>query len=289
MKSAIVSILGRPSVGKSTLLNKICGFKVSITAESPQTTRNKIKGIFTEKRGQIVFVDTPGFHLSEKKINRYFTDAAVSSMDGVDAVIYMLDISRPPGKEEADLFNIINGINQPVIPVINKMDLGGTVSDDTKSVLPEKWPDPFPVSAKTGDGIKKLLDYLFSILPEGEMMYPEEYYTDQDPSFRAAEIIREKAVRRVKQEIPHAIYVEIADMEQRDDELWIRAFLVVERDTQKAILIGRKGETIKKIRQGAQRELRSIFPGHVKLDLRVKVNKKWRNNDNLLRGMYKNR
>ena len=124
------------------------------------------------------------------------------------------------------------------------------------------------------------------MLPEGELMYPEEYYTDQDPSFRISEIIREKAIRRVQQEIPHAIYVEVSDLEERDDTLWIRAFLVVERDTQKAILIGRGAETIKKIREGAQRELRKLFPQHVKLDLRVKVNKKWRNKDYLLKGLF---
>lgn len=120
-------------------------------------------------------------------------------------------------------------------------------------------------------------------------MYPEEFYTDQDPSFRISEIIREKAIRRVKQEIPHAIYVEISDLEERGDILWVRAFLVVERDTQKAILIGKGAQTIKKIREGAQRELRKLFPQHIKLDLRVKVNKKWRNKDYLLKGLFHNR
>ena len=291
MKSAFVAILGRPSVGKSTLLNSICGHKVSIVADSPQTTRNKIRGIFTEPRGQIVFVDTPGFHISDKKMNTFLTNAAVSSLEDVEAAVYVLDATRPAGKEEQKLLEILSSRKIPVIPVLNKIDISTDCVESNNEVLSQisNWPEPLIISAKMKDGITELLNALFKVIPEGEMMYPEEYYTDQEPEFRAAEIIREKAVRRVKQEVPHALYVEIADMEQKGEILWIRAFLVVERDTQKGILIGKGGEVIKKIRHGAQRELRSIFPGSVKLDLRVKVNKKWRNKDNVLKSLFKDR
>ncbi|MBN1646648.1 MAG: GTPase Era [Spirochaetales bacterium] len=287
MKSAIVAIIGRPSVGKSTLLNNICGQKVSIVDESPQTTRNKIRGIYTEERGQIVFVDTPGFHLSDKKINSYYTEAAVSSLGEVDAAVYMLDIQRKSGQEEQKLVELLKTTGIPVLPVVNKIDQSTAPEKYELPEIPPGWQEPFYISAKEGTGVSEFLTRLFTLLPEGELMYPAEYYTDQEPSFRISEIIREKAIRRVKQEIPHAIYVEIADMEQRGNDLWIRAFLVVERETQKAILIGNKAQTIKKIREGAQRELRKLFPQHIKLDLRVKVNKKWRSKDYLLKGMFR--
>ena len=290
MKSAFVAIIGRPSAGKSTLLNKICGRKISITAESPQTTRNKIRGVFTDERGQIVFIDTPGFHLSDKKLNNYLSDAAISSLTDADAVLYVLDLTRLPGEEESGLLDILTKAGLQLVPVLNKCDLAqnGQNAKFYEKMLAEAGViGPYAeVSAISGEGLENMLDGLFAKLPEGELMYPEEFYTDQDPQFRAAEIIREKALRRVRQELPHSLYVEIADMEQREDILWIRAFLVAERDSQKGILVGKGGQVIKKIREGSLRELKKIFPGSVRLDLRVKVNKKWRNKDNLLKSMF---
>ncbi|ORC35347.1 GTPase Era [Marispirochaeta aestuarii] len=294
MKAAFAAIIGRPSVGKSTLLNTLCGNKVSIVAPSPQTTRNTIRGIHSDERGQIVFLDTPGFHDSEKKMNRYLKENALSALQEIDLVVYMIDPTRPAGVEEKTLMALLAPRNRTTIAVINKSDLPGARIEQISELLRSEL-DPaelLVLSARTGEGTEKLLEVLYSHAPEGEPFYPPEYYTDQEPGFRASEIIREWAVNRVSQEVPHAIYVEIADMEEREVQtsagetrykLWIRAFLVVERESQKGILVGKKGKLISEIRKGARKDLEKIFPHRVELDLRVKVNPKWRNKDPLLK------
>lgn len=292
MKSGFIAIIGRPSSGKSTLLNTICGYKVSITADIPQTTRNKIRGIFTEKeKGQLVFIDTPGYHISEKKFNNYMMEHVHTSLDEADAIMYVVDCTRPLGKEEQEIISIVNKSRKPLVLVLNKIDLDTKFLKDMKGFLMVniKPKAILEISALKKEGIDELKEALIDICPEGPQMYPEEYYTDQDPEFRMAEIIREKAIRRVDKEVPHAIYVEMADTEYKEAEntMWVRAFLTVEQESQKGFLIGHKGETIKKIRMGAQRELNKIFPYKIKLDLRVKVNKKWRRKDYLLKGMLK--
>jgi GTP-binding protein Era len=294
MKAAFAAIIGRPSVGKSTLLNTLCGNKVSIVAPSPQTTRNTIRGIHSDDRGQIVFLDTPGFHDSEKKMNRYLKENALSALDEIDLVIYMIDPTRPAGPEEKTLMALLSPRRETTIAVINKSDLPGAKIDQISELLRSELnpAELLSLSARTGEGTEKLLEILYRRAPEGDLFYPPEYYTDQEPGFRAAEIIREWAVNRVSQELPHAIYVEIADMEEREVltsagetryKLWIRAFLVVERESQKGILVGKKGKLINEIRKGARRDLETIFPHRVELDLRVKVNPKWRNKDPLLK------
>ncbi|WP_319476604.1 GTPase Era [Marispirochaeta aestuarii] len=294
MKAAFAAIIGRPSVGKSTLLNTLCGNKVSIVAPSPQTTRNTIRGIHSDERGQIVFLDTPGFHDSEKKMNRYLKENALSALQEIDLVVYMIDPTRPAGVEEKTLMALLAPRNKTTIAVINKSDLPGARIEQISELLRSEL-DPaglIALSARTGEGTEKLLEVLYSHAPEGEPFYPPEYYTDQEPGFRASEIIREWAVNRVSQEVPHAIYVEIADMEEREVltaagetryKLWIRAFLVVERESQKGILVGKNGKLISEIRKGARKDLEKIFPHRVELDLRVKVNPKWRNKDPLLK------
>jgi GTPase len=307
MKSAFVAIVGRPSAGKSTLLNTLCGYKIAITAPSPQTTRNKVRGVLTEKQGQLVFIDTPGFHLSEKKINKHMVELITSSLEEVDAVLYVIDGTREPGPEEDAIAEILVPFADKLVIACNKRDLpasmSGFIREYTDKVLPAA--RFAAVSALDGTGVEEILNTLFDMAPEGEQMYPEEFYTDQDPEFRASEIIREKALRKVRQEVPHALYVEIADMEREDtaeagspdggpaaandrpEKLWVRAFLVVERESQKGILIGKGGEVIKAIRQEAQKELKEIFPYRVYLDLRVKVNHKWRKKDDLLRRLIR--
>jgi len=294
MKAAFAAIIGRPSVGKSTLLNTVCGNKVSIVAPSPQTTRNTIRGIHSDDRGQIVFLDTPGFHDSEKKMNRYLKENALSALDEIDLVIYMISPTRPAGGEERTLMALLAPRRETTIAVINKSDLPGAKIDQISELLRSELnpAELLSLSARTGEGTEKLLETLYRRAPEGDPFYPPEYYTDQEPGFRAAEIIREWAANRVNQELPHAIYVEIADMEEREVltsagetryKLWIRAFLVVERESQKGILVGKKGKLINEIRKGARRDLETIFPHRVELDLRVKVNPKWRNKDPLLK------
>ena len=297
MKSAFISIIGRPSAGKSTLINKICGEKVSIVSPVPQTTRNKIRGIITRDQGQLIFIDTPGYHNSEKKFNHYLKDLAGSSLDESDIIIYLIDTTRPPGAEENELLDLLRPLYGKTIVLLNKTDHPDSKPEAAEGFIRNGAPQiieknaMFRVSAADGTGVENVLAHLFIMAPEGEQMYPDDYYTDQEPGFRVMEIIREKAINAVKQEIPHSIYVEIADMEMRYKEdgsvkgLWVRAFLVAERDSQKGILVGRNGSTVKGIRAEAGSELNKIFPYRVSLDLRVKVDKKWRRNDNLLKRM----
>ncbi|OQY36394.1 MAG: GTPase Era [Spirochaetaceae bacterium 4572_7] len=292
MKSGFIAIIGRPSSGKSTLLNTICGYKISITASSPQTTRNKIRGIYTDKeKGQLVFLDTPGYHISDKKFNTYMMNAVHSSISEADVVMYVVDSTRPLGKEEQEIIELVNNSGKPLVLVLNKNDLNSKFVTEMRGFLLAniKPKAVLEVSALKEDGINGLKDSLIEECPEGPFMYPPDYYTDQEPEFRMAEIIREKAIRRVKDEVPHAIYVEMADTEYNAEEntMWVRAFITVEQESQKGFVIGHKGETIKKIRMGAQRELNKIFSYKIKLDLRVKVNKKWRRKDYLLKGLLK--
>lgn len=318
MKAAVISIVGRPSAGKSTLLNRICGEKISIVSPSPQTTRNTIRGILTDPRGQLIFVDTPGFHLSDKKINLRMRSLVMESLKEIDAVLYVVDTTRPPGEEEAAIARVLAADPTLVVVALNKADLPPFSGEGQRALLSKLFPGtPFyEISAMTGSGVPELVDRLFDQAPEGDQMYPEEFFTDQDPEFRISEIIREKAIERVRQEVPHSLYVEIADMELPSDDgrprahsveasansdggtpadlegdldgrheqrLWIRAFVVIERESQKRILIGRGGSMIKEIRVAAQREIEAVFPYHVYLDLRVKVNPKWRKSEPTLK------
>lgn len=300
MKAAFIAIIGRPSAGKSTLLNKICGQHIAITSPFPQTTRNKIRGIYTEERGQLIFIDTPGYHNSEKKLNIYLTDLVKAALDEAEGILYLIDATRPLGQEEREILEMIGEHNLPVTAALNKTEMPEARTEDLAAQIREALPDTplLPVSALTGEGLEPLKEALFAMAPEGDLLYPEEYYTDQPPEFRIAEVIREEALRHVREEIPHALYVEVADLEEEaappptekkprpKDTLWIRAFLTVERQSQVGIVVGRGGAGIKAIRQAAQKELGRLFPQHIRLDLRVKVNPKWRHKDYLLKGMF---
>ncbi len=289
MKSAFISLVGRPSSGKSTLVNRLCGNKVSIVSTVPQTTRNKIRGIVTREEGQLVFIDTPGFHRSEKKFNLYMRDLVVTSLEEVDMVLYLLDLTRPVGDEERDLMRLLRSFRGQVVVALNKSDQEQSHEKEIAESLSELgFERPYHViSALSGLGVEDLLSRLFALAPEGEALYPEEFYTDQEPEFRIAEVIREKAILQTRQEVPHSLFVEVADSESHGDTLWIRAFLHVERESQKGILVGKGGSKIKSIRIEAEQELREIFPYRVELDLRVKVTPKWRRRDQLLRRLVR--
>ncbi|MCQ2603713.1 MAG: GTPase Era [Spirochaetia bacterium] len=290
MKSAFITVAGRPSAGKSTLINYICGHKVSIVSRTPQTTKNKIRGIYTADRGQFVFLDTPGYYDSEKKSNIELQEIMLSAVDESDIILYVTDMTREPGKEEKALAEIIGKAGKKLVIVLNKLDTimeeaGDKAADAVhdrsvffQEALNAEPSQIFSVSAKTGSGTEQLLDALFDIAPEGPMMYPPEYYTDQEVDFRISEIIREKVINRTQDEIPHCITVEIADMEMQEENgmerLWVRAFLTVDTESQKRILIGKGGEMIGKIRKAAMREIKETFPYSVKLDMMVKVGKK---------------
>ncbi len=290
MKSAFVAIIGRPSAGKSTLLNALCGEKIAITAPVPQTTRNKIRGILTREEGQLVFIDTPGFHHSEKKFNLYLKDVVYSALNEGDMVLYVVDSTRLPGQEEKAIIDLLERQKEkPVLLVLNKKDLSSPYREEIRGLLglnvgPEAL---LEVSALEGDGLQELQNRLYALAPEGELMYPREYYTDQEVEFRIAEIIREKAISQTEEELPHALYIEIADTEMKEKELWVRAFVTVERESQVGIVVGKGGQRIKWIRIASLKELNKIFPYKIRLDLRVKVNPRWKRKDYLLKGIIK--
>ncbi|AEF84180.1 GTP-binding protein Era [Treponema primitia ZAS-2] len=299
-KSAFVAVVGRPSVGKSSLVNLFCGQKVAIVSAVPQTTRNAIRGIVNRPQGQLVFVDTPGRHASERKLNKKLMEVADRAVAESELVLYLLDASRPPGaEEEAIVTGLASFALTTLVVAVNKMDAKGADFEAARSFITQRLPllpeaRIFGISALKDEGTGPLLDCLFSLAVEGEPLYPEEYYTDQDLGFRIAEIIREKAINRLRQELPHSLYVEVADTELRSKEgapegdpektrLWVRAFIITERESQKGMVVGKGGEMIKAIRQAAQKELNSILDWKVELDLRVKSSHDWRHNDKVLK------
>jgi GTPase len=257
----------------------------------PQTTRNKVRGILTTEAGQIVFIDTPGFHLSEKKVNRYMSDLVSSALGEVDVALYVVDGTRAFGDEERALLAALRKAGRPVVACLNKSDAAGPTWTRVRTQIAAALPDVrlFEISALNGTGLTGLRQQLFSVSPEGEQMYPPDYYTDQTPDFRVSEIVREKAMLQTREEVPHSMYVRMEDLEMRDDgaTLWARGFICVERESQKGILVGRAGERIRSIVRDAEKELSEIFPYTVKLDLRVRVDHEWRKRDPLLKKMIR--
>ncbi|GHV88414.1 GTPase Era [Spirochaetia bacterium] len=289
-KAAFVAVVGRPSAGKSTLVNSLCGAKVAIVSPVPQTTRNAIRGMVNRNEGQLVFVDTPGQHLSERKLNKKLMDVAGRAVGEAELVLYVLDASRHPGAEEEAIAGRLTASVGRMVVVINKMDKSGADEGSIREFLNANLPALdasriFPISALKNEGTDAVLQCLFAMAKPGEAFYPEEYYTDQDLNFRIAEIIREKAINRLREELPHSLYVDVADAELRDGDtkLWVRAFIVTERESQKGMVVGKGGAMIKAIREAAQKDLNRIFDWKVELDLRVKTAGDWRHNDTTLR------
>lgn len=293
-KAGLVTIIGRPSVGKSTFLNSLSGEKISIVSPVPQTTRNAIRGIINTSLGQLVFIDTPGYHASDKKINQSFKALSKEQLDASDAVLYMLDASREPGDEESLTSELVAPYIEKTIIAINKIDIAEEPTQkyylaQTKAFIKKTFPDYekdcIEISAEKDRNLNEVLKALYEIVPEGEALYPEEFYTDQEVDFRIAEIIREKAIEMLKQELPHAIFVTISDMEWKrpGKELWVRAFLNVEKESQKGMVIGKNATVIKTIRVESIKALRKIFSYRIDLDLQVKVNKNWRQKDHILK------
>ena len=290
MNSGVVTIIGRPSAGKSTFLNTASGEKVSIVSSIPQTTRNAIRGIVNTTKGQIVFIDTPGYHKSEKKLNLKLQEIAKTRLEEGDAVLYLIDLSREFGEEEKNICSLLIPLQNKTVIGLNKADLKSSKAELVKKELLSLLPDIpqeriFEISALKDEGINEILSLLIELLPEGETLYPEDIYTDQDVVFRITEIIREQAILHTREEIPHALYagVEDAEMRKNGKELWVRAFLYVEKESQKAMLIGKGAAVIKSIRIKSMAELRKIFPYKVQLDLQVRVNKNWRQKDNIIK------
>lgn len=286
LKTAVVAIIGRPSAGKSTFLNTACQEEISIVSPIPQTTRNAIKGIVNTSFGQLVFIDTPGYHDSEKKLNLKLKNVTESQLDGIDCILYIIDSTRIPGEEEIHTVNLIKGDSSKIVVAINKTDMPSSkpevIHQFIKQQLPQI-PDEriFEMSAQKDIGINEVLKSLYDISPVGIPMYSEELATDQDLTFRICEVIRGEAINRLQDEIPHSVYVEVADVEHRNEgkKLWIRAFLCVERDSQKGIVIGKGASKIKEIRIASIKKLSQIYVQKIDLDLQVKVDRNWRQRD----------
>ncbi len=284
-KSAFVALAGRPSAGKSTLVNALCGAKVSIVSPVPQTTRNAVRGIVNRPEGQLVLLDTPGFHLSERRLNRRLTEVALHAFSDADLVIYLVDATRESGPEETALAGALSAVSGKVVPVINKIDAPAANPERSAAAVALRFPGRplYRISALERRGLDELVAGLLELAPEGPSWYPEEYYTDQEPVFRIAEIIREKIMLHTRDELPHAAYVEYRNSSRvGDGSLEAEYELVVERPSQKGILIGKGGSMIGKIRQEAERDLAEIFDYAVRLRLQVSVDPDWRKDERRL-------
>ena len=289
-KCGFVTFIGRPNVGKSTLINKIIGQKIVITSNKPQTTRKKIRAIHTDDRGQIVFLDTPGINKPKNKLGNYMRNETGAGAEGVDILCYLIEPSDFIGDSEKEVINMIKVSGTKVILVINKAD---TVKAEELLPVIKKYNSEcnffatVPVSAKTGKNVDELLNVIFDNLPEGPMFYDEEAVTDQPVKEIAAEIIREKALHALSEEVPHGIAVVIEKFKDRQSEKGpitdIEATVYCERDSHKGIIIGKGGQMLKKIGSNARYELEKELDRKVNLQLWVKVNKDWRNDDKSLK------
>ena len=292
MKSGFVSIIGRPNVGKSTLLNKILKTKVSIVSEKAQTTRNNIKGIYHNKDVQIVFVDTPGIHKPRVKLGEEMDKMAFSSLEEIDALILVVDASKEYGKGDDYLLEKIT-VDVPLFIVINKIDQATIVEvNKLKEIYTKKYPESKIIEcvALEGFNVDVLIDEIVKVLPEGPAYYEEETITDQDEIFQIKEIIREKALRTLRDEVPHSIAVYVDHIEWEEDPINIKASIIVEKESQKGIVIGKGGRRIKDIGSLARKDIESLLHKHVFLELFVKVREDWRNEDNYLKEFgYKNK
>jgi GTPase len=284
-KSAFVAIVGRPSAGKSTLINALCGAKVSIVSPVPQTTRNTVRGIVNKKEGQIVFLDTPGFHNSDKKLNQRLKDLALHALADADLVLYLIDATREPGPEEESLAAALSGVSIPIVAAVNKIDHPEAKPEAAEAFVAGRLPGTkiLKISAKEGRGLDELVGQLFSRAEEGPAWYPEEYYTDQEPVFRIAEIVREKIINHMREELPHAVLVDYqASRKLADGSLEASYDIVVERDSQKGIVIGKGGAMIKRIREESEADLNQLFDYPVHLRLQVTVDSSWKHDDKRL-------
>jgi GTP-binding protein Era len=281
-RSGFVSIVGRPNVGKSTLLNRILGDKIVITSDKPQTTRNRIQGIHNLPGAQLVFIDTPGIHHAKSRLNKYMVDVALSSVREVDAILFLVDAAARPAVQEGLILETLAGVAVPVLLVINKIDL---VEKETllESIDAYARLYPFseivPVSAASGDGVERLVQLVYGLLPEGPAYFPDDILTDVPERFVVAEIIREKIFRLTHDEVPYSVAVIVESFKERPNGLVaISAAINVERDSQKGIIIGHKGELLKKIGTQARLEIERLLDAKVFLELFVKVSRDWSEN-----------
>ncbi|HBB61822.1 MAG TPA: GTPase Era [Lachnospiraceae bacterium] len=288
LKSGYVAMIGRPNVGKSTLMNHLIGQKIAITSRKPQTTRNRIRTVYNDARGQIVFLDTPGIHKAKNRLGEYMVDAAEKSLKDVDAVLWLIEPGDYVGAAEQHIARLLGRSGLPVILVINKTDR--CRKEEVAKTMEAyrglcRFSDTVAVSALHSTNLDLVLDAVFAVLPVGPRFFDEDTVTDQPVRQIAAEMIREKALRSMGQEIPHGIAVVIEKMRERPDGSVtdIEAVIICERESHKGIIIGKNGAMLKKIGTEARQDIEKMLDGHVNLKLWVKVRKDWRESDILLK------
>ncbi len=287
-KSGFVGVVGKPNVGKSTLINLYVGAKIAITSDKPQTTRHIVRGIMTRPDVQAIFVDTPGIHRPMHALGKYMVRSAVEVLDDVDVVVFLVDGSRMPSQEDEEIGGLLRErVKAPVLLALNKMDLlkrdmVGEVTEAYWSLV--DYSDWMRISATKRENTGKLLDMIVERLPAGPPLFPEDEITDQPMQGLAAELIREKILLNTRQEIPHAVAVVVDEWEDRSEILtYIAASIWVERQSQKSIIIGEHGQMLKRIGQAAREEIEEWVGHQVYLDVTVKVREKWRRDERLLR------
>ena len=294
-KSGFVTLIGRPNVGKSTLMNNLIGQKIAITSSKPQTTRNRIQTVYTDEVGQIIFLDTPGIHKAQNKLGEYMDSVAERTLSEVDVVLWLVEPTTFIGKGEHHIAKLLETTKTPVILVVNKID---TVEKGELLPVIDKYKDIvdfkacIPVSAVTGENKEDLLKTVFDLLPEGPMYYDEDVVTDQAERQITAELIREQTLRRLKDEVPHGVAVMVESMKEEKDTsvrhshkniMNIEATIFCERDSHKGIIIGKKGAMLKEIGTNARHQISDLLGMKVNLNLWVKVKKDWRNSDSLMK------
>jgi len=285
-RSGFVAIVGRPNVGKSTLLNRVVGQKVAIMSDKPQTTRNKIQGIYTTDDAQIVFIDTPGIHKPKSELGDYMMKSALSSLNEVDAVIMMVNAEQRRGAGDNFIIDRLKTVKKPVYLVVNKIDQ--ITPDDLLVVIDQykdalDWQEVLPISALEGNNVEELLSELVGKLPHGPQYYPDDQVTDHPERFVVSELIREKIFQLTRQEIPHSVAVVVDKMSrQNEQKIHVQATIIVDRPTQKGILIGKGGSMLKKIGTLARQDIENLLGDKVYLELWVKVVPGWRDKSSAL-------
>jgi len=285
--SGFVTLIGRPNVGKSTLMNHLIGQKIAITSEKPQTTRNRIETVYTDERGQIIFLDTPGITHAKNKLGSYMISVAETTLKEVDLILWLAEPSAFFGEGEAFVREKLSGVKTPVFLVINKIDTAEEKIKACEETFCREYPfrKVIQVSALKEENLDGLMQAIFDALPEGPQYFDEDTLTDQPMRQIAAEIIREKALRNLSDEVPHGIAVEVDSMKERPDGLFdVDAAIICEKESHKGIVIGKQGAMLKKIGSQARHEIEALMDTRINLKLWVKVRKDWRNDMNQLRG-----
>ncbi len=291
-RCGFVAILGRPNVGKSTLLNALLGNKISVVSSIPQTTRHQIRGILNLDSAQVIFVDTPGIHSFRDELAQHLNKVAKKSVEDIELILYVVDVTRSVGREEKTIMSFILSSNINVVMALNKIDLGtdflNQYIETWENFVKEKGvsnPVKFyiPVSAKTGKNVDKLKEVIVELLPQQPPFYSSGEVTDFPLKFRVADVIREKLFSYLKEELPYSCAVNVEDIEDRKNLVYIKAYIYVNRDSQKKIVIGKDGSFIKKIGTESRKELEIIFGKKVFLDLEVKVIKEWQESTRILK------